>query len=137
MARTHRGSVRPVATDGRHQASCATAGVVYSGALITRSGWPYFAARCHVASSVQALGFGMSFASPIGAPPDTHWRIVSICSSLSERSFLNFWMPTVLSMCHGGIWRSPTRAAIDLAHGRASSYVRSDIGAMLSGRWHD
>src|SRR5579862_6811827 len=46
-------------------------------------------------------------------------------------------MPTVLSMCHGGIWRAPTRAAIDLAQGRASSYVTSDIGAMLFGRWHD
>src|SRR5205823_5446591 len=46
-------------------------------------------------------------------------------------------MPTVLSMCHGGIWRAPTREAIDLAHGRASSYEMSDIGAMLSGRWHD
>src|SRR3954465_15446809 len=46
-------------------------------------------------------------------------------------------MPMVLSMCHGGIWRAPTRDAIDFAHGRASSYVISDIGAMLSGRWHD
>src|SRR5471030_1283605 len=45
-------------------------------------------------------------------------------------------MPTVLSMCHGGICRAPTREAIALAHGRASSYVISDIGAMLSGRWH-
>src|SRR3954462_121472 len=40
-------------------------------------------------------------------------------------------------MCHGGICRAPTRAAIDFAHGRASSYVISDIGAILSGRWHD
>src|SRR5712671_6935715 len=40
-------------------------------------------------------------------------------------------------MCHGGICRAPTRAAIDLAQGRASSYVSSDIGAILSGRWHD
>src|ERR1051325_10911290 len=38
-------------------------------------------------------------------------------------------------MCHGGIWRLPTRWAIDLTHGRTSSYVRSAIGAMLSGRW--
>src|SRR5262245_6162855 len=45
-------------------------------------------------------------------------------------------MPIVLSMCHGGIWRAPTRDAIDFAHGRASSYVMSDIGAMLFGRWH-
>src|SRR3954447_15956995 len=46
-------------------------------------------------------------------------------------------MPTVLSMCQGGIWRAPTRDAIDFAHGRASSYEINDIGAMLSGRWHD
>src|SRR6266516_3667497 len=46
-------------------------------------------------------------------------------------------MPMVRSMCHGGICRDPTRAAIDFAHGRTSSYVASDIGAMLSGRWHD
>src|SRR5436190_11108880 len=45
-------------------------------------------------------------------------------------------MPTVLSMCHGGICRPATRAAIDLAHGRTSSYVTSDIGAIWSGRWH-
>src|SRR6476469_7341867 len=88
-------------------------------------------------SSFQTLGAGMSLGSPFGAPAETHARIVSICSSLSDRSFLNFWMPTVLSMCQGGICRAPTRAAIDLAHGRASSYVISDIGAMLSGRWHD
>src|SRR6185436_14248428 len=88
-------------------------------------------------SSFQTFGAGMSFGSPFGAPAATHARIVSICSSLSDRSFLNFWMPTVLSMCHGGIWRAPTRDAIDFAHGRASSYEISDIGAMLSGRWHD
>src|SRR6185503_8252016 len=46
-------------------------------------------------------------------------------------------MPTVLSMCHGGIWRVPTREAIDFAHGRASSYVASAMGAMPSARWHD
>src|SRR5262249_14035197 len=46
-------------------------------------------------------------------------------------------MPTVLSMCHGGICRPPTRAAIDLAHGRASSYVTSAIGAIPSARWQD
>src|SRR5215813_8468617 len=45
-------------------------------------------------------------------------------------------MPTVLSMCHGGICRDATRARIDRAHGRTSSKVRSDIGAIESGRWH-
>jgi hypothetical protein len=59
---------------------------------------------------------------------------VSICSSLNERSFLKVWMPTVRSMCHGGICRVSTRWAMARAHGRASSYEMSDIGAMLSGR---
>src|SRR5206468_3036915 len=58
-------------------------------------------------------------------------------ASLSDRSFLNRWMPTVLSMCHGGIWRAPMRAAIDFTQGRASSYVTSDIGAIWFARWHD
>src|SRR5215475_13799245 len=136
IARTQRGSVRPVATDGRHHASCAWAGIVYSGALITRSGCPYLDAKFHLASSLHVFGAGMSFGSPCGEPADTHAMIVSICSSLSERSFLNFWMPIVLSMCQGGICRAPTRCAIERTHGRTSSYVRSHIGAMLSGRWH-
>src|SRR5262249_60270638 len=111
-------------------------GMVYSGDFTTRSGAPYLLPIDQPASSFQTRGAGMSFGSPFGAPAETHARMVSICSSFSERSFLNFWMPTVLSMCHGGIWREPTRAAIDFAQGRASSYVINDIGAMLSGRWH-
>src|ERR1700676_3741605 len=52
-------------------------------------------------------------------------------------SFLNFWMPMFLSTCHGGIWRVETRSRIDFAHGRASSNVMSDIGAIDPGSWHD
>ena len=63
----------------------------------------------------------MSFGSPFGAPASTQRTIVSICASLSDRSFLNSWMPIVLSMCHGGICRACTRALIDRAHGRDSS----------------
>src|SRR5688572_10187086 len=44
-------------------------------------------------------------------------------------------MPTDLSRCHGGIVRDATCVRIDLAHGRASWYVRSDIGAIDPGRW--
>ncbi len=40
-------------------------------------------------------------------------------------------------MCHGGIWRVATRSLIDRAHGRASWYVTSDIGAIEPGSWHD
>src|SRR4029079_6924028 len=137
IARTQRGSDRLVGTLGRHHASCATGGIVYSGDFTTRSGSPYLFAIAQPDSSFQTRGAGMSFGSPFGAPAFTQLTIVSICSSESDRSFLNFWMPIVLSMCHGGICRAATRAAIDLAQGRACSYVISDIGAMLSGRWHD
>src|SRR4051812_39840863 len=112
MARTHRGSVMLVGTLGRDQASCATGGIVYSGDFTTRSGSPYLLAMLQPDSSFQTRGGGMSFGSPFGAPAATQARMVSICSSFSDRSFLNFWMPIVLSMCHGGIWREPTRCAI-------------------------
>src|SRR5260370_15283480 len=91
----------------------------------------------HLDSSPQTLGGGMSFGSPFGAPAAAHCTMVSICSSLSDRSFLKCWIPTVRSICQGGICRVLTRAAIDFAHGRASSYVTSDIGAIQSARWHD
>src|SRR5215467_8201967 len=45
-------------------------------------------------------------------------------------------MPCVLSMCHGGSARCATRCLIDRAQGLASSYVMSDIGATVPGRWH-
>ena len=78
----------------------------------------------------------MSFGSPRGAPPSTHRTMVSIWSSESEMSFLNFWMPTVLSRCHGGIIRAATLFLIDRTHGRTSSYVVSGIGPICPGRWH-
>src|ERR1051325_6678388 len=77
----------------------------------------------------------MSFGSPFGAPASTHFTMVSISLSDSERSFSNSWMPTVLSMCHGGICRALPRLLIDRAQGRASSNETSDIGAIESGRW--
>src|SRR3954447_7765160 len=61
--------------------------------------------------------------------------MVWTCSSLSDMSFLNFCTPTLRSMCHGGIWRVETRCLIDLAHGRDSSNVLSDIGAIDPGSW--
>ena len=59
--------------------------------------------------------------------------MVSICSSVSDMSFLNFWTPTLWSMCHGGIWRVATRSLIERAQGRASWKVMSDIGAIEFG----
>ena len=67
-------------------------------------------------------------------PPWQIDRTVGIQKFKNDRSFLNFWMPTVRSICHGGIWWSTTRALIDRAHGRASANVISDIGAIESGR---
>ena len=136
-ARTQRGSVRPLSTIGRHQVSLAPAFWVHGTERMIRSGsrWPYCLATCHVCSVGQVFSAGMSLGSPCGAPRSTHFRMVAIWSSLSERSFLNSWMPMVLSMCHGGIWRASTRARIERAHGRASAKLRSDIGPIDSGRW--
>src|SRR5579862_8670692 len=37
---------------------------------------------------------------------------------------------------HGGILRAATEVFMAFAHGRADSYVSSDIGATSPGRWH-
>ena len=69
---------------------------------------------------------------PIGVPAASHVKTVSRCSSESDRSFLNLWMPTVRSMCHGGIWREATLSAMDLAHGRARTIrIRSLPAAVV------
>jgi hypothetical protein len=44
-------------------------------------------------------------------------------------------MPTVRSICQGGIWRRTTFSLIDRAQGRASLYVSNGIGAIDPGRW--
>src|SRR5437870_400455 len=131
-----RGSVKPVGTTGLYQTSSPTAGTVQSGDLrINSGGPPNKSAKFHFDSSGHCFGGGISFGSPFGTPASTHFTIVPICASDSERSFLNFWMPTVLSICHGGICRVSTRSRMALAQGRTSSYVTSDIGAIESGLW--
>src|SRR6185295_1486018 len=137
IARTQRGSVIPDGVMRLSQTSCETAGIVKSYDLMMRSGsfWPNCAAKFQPWPSGHCLATGMSFGSPCGAPASTQRTMVATWSSVSDRSFLNFWMPTVRSICHGGICRSATRALIDLAHGRASLKVISDIGAIESGRW--
>src|SRR5262245_37290338 len=116
MARTHRGSVRPVSTTGLYQASNATAGTVYGVDLMIRSGGPpNCLAKFHTDSSGHCLGAGISLRSPLRAPASTHFTIVSICASLNDRSFLNSCIPTVLSTCQGGICRALTRDLIDFA----------------------
>src|SRR5262245_60331880 len=137
MARTQRGSVTPDGVARLSHASCACAGIVNDGDFTTRSGGPPNTfAKFHTAASGQSIAGGMSLGSPIGAPASTQRVIVSISTSESDRSFLNSWMPMLRSTCHGGICRAVTRALIDFAHGRASWYETSDIGAIESGRWH-
>ena len=69
----------------------------------------------------ESLAGGISFGSPFGAPASIQRTTVSSSASVSDRSFLNFWIPTVRSMCHGGIWRPVTRPLIERTHGRTSS----------------
>ena len=97
--------------------------------------WPNIFAKFQPCSLGHTFAGGASFGSPFGAPASTHFTMVSISLSESERSFSNSVMPTVLSMCQGGICRVETRLRIDLAHGRDSSNETSDIGAIESGRW--
>src|ERR1041384_6931612 len=78
----------------------------------------------------------MSAGFPSGAPASTQAEIVWMSRSLSDRSLAKCCTPTFLSMNHGGMSRASTFCLMARAHGRASSYVSSDIGAMLPGRWH-
>ena len=89
--------------------------------MMRSGGPPYNSAKFQTLSSAHVTGGGMSLGSPFGAPPSTQRTIVSICSSLSARSFWKCWIPMVRSMCHGGICRVATRFLIERAHGRASS----------------
>src|SRR5262245_5677870 len=136
IARTHRGSVMPEGVTRLSHASCDCAGIVKGYDLMIMSGsfCPNMAAKFHPWSSGQDFGAGIAFGSPCGAPASTHLTIVSISLSEIERSFLNFWTPTVLSMSHGGMVWSATRVRIARAHGRTSWYVTSDMGAIESGR---
>src|SRR3954468_3065630 len=76
---------------------------------------------------------GASFGLPAGAPASAHAARVSIWFALSRRSLEN--SPTSGSANHGGICFAWVLVLIDRAHGRASSYEISDIGATSPGRW--
>src|SRR6266849_2882435 len=67
------------------------------------------------------------------APPSIHATIFSFSLVNSDRSFENF--PYFGSGDHGGILPASTAARIAFAHGRVSSKVRSDMGAISPGRW--
>ena len=95
----------------------------------TRSGVPIF----HAAFA--GAWASRSFASPCAAPPSTQATIVA--TSLSDRRGSLANSPWRGSACHGGITRSATAFRIARAHGRAASYVVSDIGAISPGWWHE
>ena len=127
---TYRSSVSPVGVIpiDPHQ-SGATAGTSTLGEEMINSGLP----SRHAFASVNVSGAGMSAGLPRGAPPSTHLAIFAISSAPSDVSSLKCWMPTVLSMYHGGITSGfaprPVRCLIAFAHGRTSSYVINDMGA--------
>src|SRR5215831_6953075 len=102
-----------------------------AGAVIfsTRSGVPIFHPSANTGEG------GRSFRSPSGAPPSAHATIVA--TSFADRLGSLTNSPYCGSAPQGGIMRSVTAFLIDRAHGRAASYVVSDIGAISPGRWHD
>src|SRR5439155_10920111 len=80
-------------------------------------------------------GTGGALPPPCRAPPSTHATMVSTSRSVRLR-LLASSRPNRGSANHGGISRLATRVLIARAHGRASSYVVSAIGAASPARWH-
>ena len=91
--------------------------------------------NCHTSDIASNFrGAGMAAGSPSGAPASTQRTMVSISSSLSEMSFLKSWIPTVLSICQGGMIRFETLCLINGANRLTCSYVSSGIGPIEPGR---
>ena len=57
-------------------------------------------------------------------------------SSFDDSVCARFSSPKPSSAFHGGMCDATSSARIDSAHGNASSYVISDIGATPPGTWH-
>ena len=70
---------------------------------------------------------GMSAGFPRGAPLSAHFAIRAISLSLSDGSFLYFWMPMFFSTYQGGMTPAfgptPVRVLMARAQGRTCSYV--------------
>src|SRR5258708_3408751 len=96
-----------------------------SGISITISGLSFQPLR-------NSLGAGLSLASPSRAPLSAQAERILISSWLRRRSFAKW--PYFGSANHGGIFCVSTAAFIALAHGRASEYVITDMGATSTGR---
>src|SRR5690242_13063869 len=90
---------------------------------------------CHLSRSLNWRCRGMSAGLPSGAPRSTQLEMVAISASVRDGSSLNLVIPTLRSMCQGGISRRTTFSLIERAQGRASLYVRSAIGAIDPARW--
>src|SRR4051812_8223251 len=84
--------------------------------------------------SSKCFGAGASFGLPAGAPASAQAASVAMSRDDSFRSFEN--SPNSASANHGGICFAVVFVLIERAHGRASSYEISDIGATSPGRWH-
>ena len=100
-----------------HQLAPSAGTVNGSGIGTTQSGSP----MCQMSRWANCRGAGRSAGLPRGAPASTQDTMVSICSSLSERSYLKPWTPTFGSMYQGGMVRDDTLSRIARAHGRVSS----------------
>ena len=91
--------IRALATDFVRQRSFVTVSYALQRAVHGEQPWWSAAALAAVAGQWGHAGGGASFGSPSGAPASTQFTMVEICSSVSERSFLYSWIPTVLSRC--------------------------------------
>src|SRR3954470_2015501 len=117
-----RSSVSPVGTRPRDvHLSGPIAGIDTSGERTIKSGSP----SAHPSSLARLATAGRSAWLPRGAPLSAHFPIVAISSSLSDGSYLNFWMPMFFSTNHGGMTPAcgpiAVRCLIARAQGRTSS----------------
>ena len=102
-----------------------------SGIDTIRSGSP----MRHSCGLGNSTGGGASAGLPRGDPLSTQAAMAAISASVRDGSSLKSWIPMRRSTYHGGISRVSTLRLMERAHGRTSSYVTSDIGAIAPGRW--
>src|SRR5881628_3699273 len=115
----------PVGASGSGYMSGPKPSTVIGGLVTIKSG---SSPNCHASPAGKTRGGGASFGSPFGAPVSTHFAMIATSSSLSDGS--GEYSPTERSKCHGGMKRETTLSLIDRAHGRESSYVSMENGAI-------
>jgi hypothetical protein len=115
-------SVTLVGSENSRVSSIVPAATVCSTPIgILRSGGPSF----HCGLNVTVGNF--TAGSPCGVPPDAHVRIISMSRELIGYPPLTNRL--VGSTGQGGMRPAVSSSRIDSAHGAASLYVMSDIGA--------